>query len=735
MHILIYANVGLNLIDGSTIWVQSLAEILAAEPGTTVTVLSRDLPENRGVCPALQAMAGVRLRPAAGFPDIREAFPEPGDARAISQIIARIAETEGLDRIVVRDTAVALQLARDAALRHRLWAYVLQSPDLSAGADHRDLAALTAGAGGLIVQSDAQRGLLEAVLPDAANKTSILPPMVKPVAAGTEALPDLPEAPVPGVRFVYAGKYSADWNVEAFFDIPATCRAAGVQALVTMIGDKVHNEPGDRGFRARILDRFTSTPGVTWLGAMGRDATIAMAGQHDLGLCWRSDALNDSLEISTKFLEFASQGVPAVVNRTAAYEALLGADYPYFASSMADVVAAARAVVADPARHDGLRAQMREMARSFTYEAAGHRLRAALRLDAGARPLPPAERPRVLVASHDLKFLTLALHWLEDSRRYRISHDRWHSTTRHDLAASEALLADADVIFCEFCAGQAGWYSRNKRPDQKLFIRLHRFEAFTEMPRQVDIDAVDGIIFVSGYLRDYCVREFGWPAEKAVILPQYCIAEQFDRPKHPGAERTLGLVGINEFRKRPDLALEILRLLRRDHPDFRLRIRSAMPWDLPWLWDRPQERQHYLDFFAALEADPELRAAVIFDRPGADMAEWMRNIGFLLSTSESEGCHTVVAEGLCSGALPVVINWDGARSIYGDHVHDTVAQMAAAIARAAQGPMTAQLMAQRRLAGRTDFDIRRTVTQLERWFDSAVPQRADASGPVGEVTA
>ncbi|MFV0492615.1 MAG: hypothetical protein ACK5M4_12430 [Pseudorhodobacter sp.] len=721
MHILIYANVGLNLIDGSTIWVQSLAEILAAEPGCVVTVLSRDIPEDRGTCPALRAMAGVRLRAAAEFPDILDAYPEPGDARAISQIIARIAEEEGLDRILIRAPDVALHLARNEALRHRLWAYVLQSPELLAQSDHAEMAELAEHAGGLIVQSDAQRGLLEAVLPAAANKTSILPPMVKPVAAGAQDLSDLPEGP--GVRFVYSGKYSATWNVEAFFDVPASCRAAGVQARVTMIGDKVHNEPGDRGFRARILKKFTTTPGVTWLGAMGRDAAIAVAAHHDLGLCWRSDALNDSLEISTKFLEFASQGVPAVVNRTAAYETLLGKDYPYFATSMEDVVAAAKTVTADPARHERIRARMRDLAGGFTYEAAGRRLHHALRFNQVARALPQGERIRLLVASHDLKFLTLALRWLEESRRYRIAHDRWQSTNKHDPGISQALLADADAIFCEFCAGQAGWYSRNKRPDQKLFIRLHRFEAFTDMPRRVDIGAVDGVIVVSDYLRDYCVREFGWPAEKLVVLPQYCIAEQFDRPKHPGAERTLGLVGINEFRKRPDRALEILRLLHREHPDFRLRIRSVMPWDLPWLWNKPEEKRRYLAFFAALEADTDLRQAVIFDRPGANMAEWMRNIGFLLSTSESEGCHTVVAEGLCSGAMPAVINWDGARSIYGEYVHDTVEEMAAAIARAAKAPMGAEARTRMQDEARAHFDIGRTVEQLDRWFSGAAPSR------------
>jgi hypothetical protein len=714
VKVLIYANVALNLIDGSTIWVQSLAEVLSTGlPDCEVIVLSRDRLENRGAVPALRNMAGVRIVCYEDFPEICDKFPTLGDPDGVAAAIARLDREEIFDRVIIRAPDVALRLARLPMIRQRLWAYLLVSPPLSADVDNSEQAELVEKAGGLIVQTDAQRGLLEAVLPDASNKTSILPPMVKPVSAAPGATSLNPDTD--GVRFIYSGKYSASWNVEAFFDVPAACAAEGVTAVVTMIGDKVHNERDDKGFRARILERFSTTPGVTWLGAMGRDAAIAEAGHHDLGLCWRRDELDDSLEISTKFLEFASQGVPAVVNRTAAYEALLGVDYPYFASSMADVVAAAGKVAADRTRHDQIRQQCRDLAAKFSYDAAATRLRYALRVRHRFAPLEPQARIKVLVASHDLKFLTLALRWLDETGRYDLRYDHWTSTQSHNEKTSRALLQDVSVIFCEWCAGQAAWYSRNKQPHQKLYIRLHRFEAFTNMPREVDIRAVDGVIVVSDHLRDLCVTEFGWPAEKLIILPQFCVAEQFRRDKHPGAERTLGLVGINGFLKRPDLAIDILRHVRRADPMFRLRIRSSMPWDIPWLWARDDERARYTEFFRSIESETDLRDAIIFDHPGTNMAEWFRHIGFILSTSDIEGCHTSVAEGMCSGARPVVINWAGAGSVYDGYIHNTVEDMAADILQAKHKP--ADIDEHIRMEDAAErFDIARTVKQLESWF-------------------
>lgn len=465
----------------------------------------------------------------------------------------------------------------------------------------------------------------------------------------------------------------------------------------------------------RILRKFRETPGVTWLGPMERDATVSEAGHHDLGLCWRTDELNDSLEISTKFLEFASQGVPAIVNRTAAYEDILGADYPYFATSMKDVVQIAGQVAKDPERHRLIRDQMRRLSRAYTYDAAGRRLRHALHLDvSGAGAAGKTAKTNVLIASHDLKFLNLALNWLDDSGRYDFHYDIQRPSPKYQGPAD--LLAQADVIFCEWCSTQAVWYSRNKRPDQRLYIRLHRVEAFTPYPKQVDISAVDGVIVVSDFFRDLCHREFGWPKEKLVVIPQYCVAEQFRRPKHPGFETTLGLVGMNNSRKRPHLAVDILQHVRRQRPDFRLRIRSTLPWDIQWVWKNADQHQYYATLFQRIEDDPDLKAAIIFDRPGPNMAEWYRNIGYLLSTSESEGCHTSVAEALCSGSQASVIHWDGARTLYDAYVDETPEAMAEAILRRAEQPLSVDQMEALQHSSAEVFDIAHTINQLRQWF-------------------
>ena len=719
MNVLIYADVNLNLIDGSTIWVESLAEILVKHVGAQVTVLSREPNLGTGVMASLSKIDGLSIMSCDRFEEVMQEFPRPGDPWGIEKIISIMDEENHFDKFIVRSSDVARVIARVTALKTRLWAYLIDNPPFNDEAAQLRIGEIAADAGGIFVQTDAQRAILEAIHSEAAGKTSVLPPMVRP-PSGMKKTDDAPAARGGPLRLVYSGKYSITWNVEAFFELPQLCKQAGVDATVTMIGDKVHAEAADPAFRDRILKKLKGTEGVEWLGALSREEAMRQSADCDLGLCWRTDALNDSLEISTKFLEFSASGVPSIVNRTAAYEALLGADYPFFAANSEDAVAACKAAF-DPAVYDLAQQRCLALARDYSYDRAAERLRRALKADISRARLAAPERRRILIASHDLKFLDAALADLNLMGKYDLRYDHWESTTTHDEQQSQALLADADAIFCEWCTGQAVWYARNKKPNQKLYIRLHRFEANTNFPGEIEPDTINGVIVVSEHFRELCADRFRWPKNKITVLPQYCLADQFDRRKYPGAETTLGFVGINGFHhKRFDRAVDILRKVRAKAPEFRMRVRSAMPWEFGWIWkDNAPERAKFEALFQSIEDDRDLREAIIFDRPGRNMPEWFRRIGYILSTSESEGCHTSIAEGICGGTEPIVIDWPGAASVYGEEaVHGSVDAMADAILATHSRGHRAERSQTLRAEGRSAFDVARTVGLLDEMLSA-----------------
>ena len=58
---------------------------------------------------------------------------------------------------------------------------------------------------------------------------------------------------------------------------------------------------------------------------------------------------------------------------------------------------------------------------------------------------------------------------------------------------------------------------------------------------------------------------------------------------------------------------------------------------------------------------------VVFDGFGGDVGAWLRKVGWVISTSDDESFHLAPAEGMASGAVPVVRDWPGADTIYDSH--------------------------------------------------------------------
>ncbi len=153
------------------------------------------------------------------------------------------------------------------------------------------------------------------------------------------------------------------------------------------------------------------------------------------------------------------------------------------------------------------------------------------------------------------------------------------------------------------------------------------------------------------------------PEKKAIWIPNLVNVARFALPKRPGAERTLGLLGMAPMRKRLDLALDLLQALWADDRRWRLRIKGQRPEDLPWVWQRADERAYYREQFQRIASAP-WSDRVRFDPPGDDVSAWLRDIGYVLSPSDFESFHMAVGEGMASGAIPVVWDWLGSDALW-----------------------------------------------------------------------
>jgi glycosyltransferase involved in cell wall biosynthesis len=678
-RVLLYADVNLNIIDGSSVWAPSVADALAGA-GAEVTLLSKFPIRDHRI-----------LAPLLGRPEVRIVDPKSdgliGDedrlsAKGLVDAIRALDRSIEAAAIIVRGSAACDTLAGAQVGPGRLWCYLTDIPQAVTEAEPERVAQLrriAAWSDKLLCQTEQLRGFVEGIAPEAVGKTALLPPIVP-----AEAFQPREASEGTGMlSLVYSGKLAHRWRTLEMCSLPGDLRKRGIEARLWMLGDKIHNDSGSEEYPDRMRRALTESYGVEWFGGVTRSEAIEKVRSADIALAWRDPSLDASLELSTKLLEFGACRVPVVLNRTPMHEDLLGRDYPLFVDDYESVLGAVARVASEPDTAKVAADRLAGAAARYSSEEAAARLAALLnenRLARGAVGWRGGGKRTVLIAGHDFKFIRQVAAFLDKHTDTRVTFDQWQGHNRHDAATSVERLREADVVLCEWMLGNAVWYSHNKRPGQRLVVRLHRVEVETAYPAKADLDAIDAVILVGQDMLERAQKAFDLPAHKAVVVPNAVDHPAYLRTKHRGHEFTLGLVGAVPRRKRLDLAIDLLRELRAHDPRFRLCVKSKAPWELPWVWNDPGERDYFDGILRDVADDPDLAGAVVFDQAGPTVAEWLRKVGWIVSTSDDESFHVTVVEGMSSGAVPLVRTWRGATDIYrGTWLHDDVASMAAMV--------------------------------------------------------
>ncbi|GHD11759.1 glycosyltransferase [Zhihengliuella salsuginis] len=686
-RVLLYGDVDLNVLDGSAVWLTSMAEAWAAA-GVSVDVQLK-ASENRDLLSGvLRNLPGVAVLPAR----VRAGHQTMSCAEA-ADVLEELDERAPYDVVFVRGIHMCAELAERDAFTGRLWSYVTEFsyPAESMDAERRATLGGIAEASRLVLaQTPQARAVLEATIPAAAGRTVELTPMI-PDALGRAGGPGGVEgshehadgvAGDSSINLVYTGKFARDWRTDLMPEIVDELRALGHDARLTMVGDKVQRSAEEPEWPHRMREVMeTPRTGVDWAGAHDRAGATALTRAADISLGWRSPALDLSVELSTKVLESCALGVPPLLNRTSLHEELLGADYPLFVDAVHDTPAdIARTIVAARSQLAELSERVRGLAAPYRIAARADVLRGYLdRVLPDVAPQPPGSSGgrlprRVLVAGHDLKFAGELIDLLTSHPDIEVRFDRWTSLHHHDESASRSLLEWADVVMCEWAGPNAVWYARHKSDGQRLVVRMHMFELRGRWLEDLDTTRVDQFVAVSQLYKELLMEQLEVPSEQVTVVPNAVSVADLARTKSEGAEFRLGLVGIVPLRKRLDRAFDTLRLLRERDDRYTLHIRGKLPWEYPHEWRKTEQREAYLDWFARLGRS-DIAGAVAFEPFGADMGNWLSKIGWVLSPSTTESFHLAPAEGMASGGLPVLWERPGVEGIFGSDfvVPDTAA--------------------------------------------------------------
>jgi len=305
---------------------------------------------------------------------------------------------------------------------------------------------------------------------------------------------------------------------------------------------------------------------------------------------------------------------------------------------------------------------------------------------------------RVLVSGPALKFLGPVEAALRQAHAV-VRFDRWAGPSAHDPARTRTLQSWAEVVLAEWCLGNAVTLSEQRRADQRLMIRLHRFEVERAEPGRIDPEQVDLLTVPGPHLRAQLLERVGWPSERCAWVPNAVDVAAAPTHKTPDADRTLALVGWYRQLKRLDRALDLLEALLDADPSWRLICKGEHPWSVPWVWRDRRHRRWLEGQLDRIASSDRLSRSVRFEGHGPIDALWPRT-GWVLSPSDVESFHLAAAEGMAAAAVPVVWDRPGARELLGSRwVHgDTAAAADAVLALSGQARQEEGLVARAHIA-------------------------------------
>lgn len=220
---------------------------------------------------------------------------------------------------------------------------------------------------------------------------------------------------------------------------------------------------------------------------------------------------------------------------------------------------------------------------------------------------------------------------------------------------------DADLIWVEWADETAVLVSQweVKKP---VLVHLHRYESLSTWLHVLNPLGISGIFFVSDCMRQIVLSQRPSLARVPMsVVPLGVNPSLYSTAKTAAAACTIAQVGWRVDIKDTFWTINLVKRLRETDPTWKLLLVGPEP-DPKDAWARP--------LYRLISANSEW---ITITGNREDLADYFRNIGWVVSASLSESFHRSVIEGAAAGCVPVVRDWPemarygGARGIYPEH--------------------------------------------------------------------
>ena len=661
--ICIYADVDANVIDGSSIWLSSISEAFCHNDFNVHVLLKKNIERDVVLKPLIENK-NIKIIEPKLF-GIHEKQIDVNLAMELIQFLDGY--YGGYSRILLRGFELCRNASVMKSLNGRIWAYLTDYYEIS-----KDSRTIKEGVeeyfhefihsfDRFLVQTDSIKHEFIEKFGVPENMISLLPPMIPSIE------PDGLKKKSKIINIGYAGKIAPLWGVLELIEVGRQLQNAGYKIRIHVVGDKIHrNTPEFPEFLESTRELLNETSFIEWHGGKSRDETINIMKMMDICWAYRSKVLEqNTLELSTKLLELMSIGNPIVLTNSVVHSKLLGEDYPYFVNDEKELFEVMTNLIENFDESRDFSQKLIEKAESYTIaNAKANRISPLLK---DVRRHFSVNKKRITINGHDLKFIAEFESYLK-KLGHEVRRDLWNWGDPINLDRSKSLAEWSDVIFSEWGLANSVWYSQNISKNTRHIIRIHLQEInkrARKFPPEIDLNHVSKIIFIAEHIRNAAIQMFDWPIEKTMTIPNFVDVDKFVMHKTHVAEKTLAIVGIVPQRKRLDRAIDLLLKLREDDKSWKLIIKGNLPHDYKFMHapGRKKELEYYDNEYARIK-DHGITDSVVFDGYTPSLPFWYKKVGYILSPSDFESFHYSIAEGVSSGAIPMIWEWDGSKDLY-----------------------------------------------------------------------
>ncbi len=278
-------------------------------------------------------------------------------------------------------------------------------------------------------------------------------------------------------------------------------------------------------------------------------------------------------------------------------------------------------------------------------------------------------------------------------------------------------LSEVDVAWFEWAMGPAAAGSQLSAAVPTV-VRLHRYEAYTEWPRQITWQNVDDLVFISdGVRRSFEEMHAGVMAAQTRL---HVVPNGIDVPTYPfdaDKARTfdLAFVGRLHLVKNPMLLVQLMAALVKREPRYTLHIAGGTQHMEVYRYLRYHAEQlglsDHIKIYGHLAPD-ELRGL-------------LRQCSYLVTTSVIEGHPVGVMEGMAMGLKPVIHDFYGARDLFPtEFIWNTIEEAVRQITRGAVEPQQYRQFVESHYS--LDAQVAQTVALLDRVAAQYHPERVAA---------